>query len=98
LTEPSALAATAADITAGLEHVTSDQLGDKIKNIAIGVAALAGVVAALVLTYLGFKLKTGGERDRAETKEHIMWVFIGLAVAGLASVIAAFAAYLITNA
>jgi hypothetical protein len=51
-----------------------------------------------VLTYLGFKLKTGGERDRAETKEHVMWVFLGLGLVGFAAVIAGFAAYMIKGA
>jgi len=86
------------DITAGLSEVSAGDLAGKILTIAIGAAALSGVVAAAVLTYLGFKLKTGGERDRAETKEHIMWVFLGLGLAGFAAVIAGFAAYMVRGA
>ena len=93
-----ALAAPEPDITAGLENISADTLANKILKIAVGGAALAGVVAAVMLTYLGFKLKTGGERDRAETKEHVVWVFLGLALAGFAVVIAGFAAYMIKGA
>jgi hypothetical protein len=89
------VAANTPNITAGLEKVSADDLAKKILNIAIGCAALAGVIAAVMLTYLGFKLKTGSEKDRAETKEHVVWVFLGLALAGFAAVIAGFAAFMI---
>ena len=91
-------AANMPDITAGLNDVSAGDLAGKILKIAIGAAALSGVIAAAVLTYLGFKLKTGGEKDRAETKEHIMWVFLGLGLVGFAAVIAGFAAYMIKGA
>ena len=85
------------NITAGLGNVQADTLANKIVSIAIKGAAVAGAVAAFMLTYLGFKLKTSGERDRAETKEQIVWVFIGLALVGCAALIAGFAASAISN-
>ena len=95
---PTSLAVDAPNISAGLDNVSPEALAGKIISIAIGGAAMAGAVAAVMLTYLGFKLKTGGERDRAETKEHVMWVFLGLALAGFAAVIAGFAAFMIRGA
>jgi len=92
-----ALASTP-DITSGLRDVHSSELAGKIVSIATTGAAVAGAVAALMLTYLGFKLKTSGERDRAETKEQIVWVFVGLALVGCAALIAGFAAGAIKNA
>jgi uncharacterized membrane protein YidH (DUF202 family) len=92
-----ALAATT-DITAGLSPVTAEVLAQKIVSIAITGAAVGGAVAAIMLTYLGFKLKTASERDRAETKEHVVWVFIGLALVGCAAIIAGFAATTIKGA
>ena len=88
---------SAPDITLGLGSVNADTLANKIVSIAIKGAAVAGAVAAFMLTYLGFKLKTSGERDRAETKEQIVWVFIGLALVGCAALIAGFAASAISN-
>ena len=92
-----AMTPPAPDITLGLGSVQADTLANKIVGIAIKGAAVAGAVAAFMLTYLGFKLKTSGERDRAETKEQIVWVFIGLALVGCAALIAGFAASAISN-
>ncbi|SFH34431.1 hypothetical protein SAMN05660649_04832 [Desulfotomaculum arcticum] len=92
------LAAENPDITAGLDQVDAKSLADKFILIAVGVGALSGAVAAGMLIYLGFKLKTGNERSRSDTKEHIMYVFIGLGVTGLAVMIVGFAAFLIKGA
>ncbi|MCF8010046.1 MAG: hypothetical protein K9L17_04660 [Clostridiales bacterium] len=86
------------DITAGLEQVDANTLANKILKIALGVGALSGVVAATILILLGFKLKTGNERTRSDTKEHIMYVFIGLGLTGLAVLIVGFFSFLIKGA
>ena len=78
------------DITTGLTAVTSTTLATKIVTIAVSIGALAGGVAAIVLVVLGFKLKSGNERARAETIEQIKYVFIGLGVVGLAIAIVGF--------
>lgn len=91
-------AASNPDITTGLGNVDSGTLANKILSIGIGVGALSGVVAAFMLIFLGFKLKTGKEDTRAKTKEHIMYVFIGMGVVALSVVIVGFAAYLIKGA
>jgi len=83
------------DITAGLEQVDADELANRLIFIAVGGGALSGAVAAGLLVFLGFKLKTGNERSRSDTKEHIMYVFIGLGVVGFAVIIVGFAAFLI---
>lgn len=86
------------DITVGLDQVDANTLADKILKIALGGGALSGVIAAGMLVFLGFKLKTGNERTRADTRDHIKWVFIGMGVVGFAVVIAGFAAFLIKGA
>lgn len=86
------------DITTGLNQVDASALAEKILKIGLGAGALAGTVAAVMLIYLGFKLKIGNERSRSDTKEHIMYVFIGLALVGLAVVIVGFFAFLIKGA
>lgn len=86
------------DITAGLDQVDANDLANKFIMIAVGGGALSGAVAAGVLIYLGFKLKTGNERSRSDTKEHIMYVFIGMGVVGLAVMFIGFAAFLIKGA
>lgn len=82
-------------ITTGLDQVDSDALANKLLKIAIGGGALSGVVAAIVLIILGFKLKVGGEQSRAKTKEHIVYVFIGMGLVAFAIVITGFAAFLL---
>ena len=83
-------ATTNPDITTGLSAVTSATLATKIVTIAVNIGALAGGVAAIALVVLGFKLKSGNERARAETIEQIKYVFIGLGVVGLAIAIVGF--------
>lgn len=86
------------NIVVGLDQISAEALANKILKIALGVGALSGVIAAAVLIYLGFKLKTGTEKTRSETKDHIVWVFAGMGLVGFAVVIVGFAAYLIKGA
>lgn len=86
------------DITAGLDQVDADDLANKIIFIAVGGGALSGAVAAGILIFLGYKLKTGNEKTRSDTKEHIMYVFLGMGVVGLAVMFVGFTAFLIKGA
>lgn len=86
------------DITTGLDNVDAPTFAGKVMKIAIGVGALDGVAAAGMLILLGMKLKGVGQKGREETLDHLKWVFIGLGVVGLASIIIGFAAYLIKSA
>ncbi len=92
---PSFAAPTDPDITTGLQNVDAATLADKILNIFIGIGALSGAVATAMLIYLGFKLKTGKEETREKAKDHIRYVFIGMAVVALSVMIVGFAAFLI---
>ncbi|MBM7854964.1 hypothetical protein JOC37_001344 [Desulfohalotomaculum tongense] len=94
ISEPS-FAVDNPDIGTGLNQIDAKTLADKILKIALGASALSGVIATIVLIFLGFRLKTGNERVRSEVKEHIMYVFIGMGIVGFAVVLVGFAAYLI---
>jgi amino acid transporter len=86
----------AVDITAGLGQVDNATLAEKIIGIATGIGAIAGAIAVAALVYVGFRMATAvDERARAEAKEHMMQILIGLGVIGLAVMIVGFIAYLI---
>ena len=87
----------AIDVTAGLSNISSADLAGKIIKIATGFGALAGAVAAMVLIYLGFKLKVSTEQQRAETKQHIIYVLAGLGLVAFAVLIAGFTANLLKS-
>ncbi|MEW6697313.1 MAG: TrbC/VirB2 family protein [Bacillota bacterium] len=86
---------TGPDIATGLNSVDAKALADKLLKIFIGLGALSGVIATAMLIILGFKLKTGKEETRAKTKEHIMYVFVGMGVVALSVTIVGFATFLI---
>lgn len=86
---------TVPDIGTGLNSINTNTLADKLLKIFTGIGALSGIVATAMLIVLGFKLKVSNERDRATTKEHIMYVFIGMGIVALSVIIVGFAAFLI---
>ena len=94
---PSSSGSGTVDVTAGLSNVSSADLAGKIIKIATGFGTLAGAVAALALIYLGFKLKISTEQQRAETKQHIVYVFMGLGLVAFAVLIAGFTANLMKS-
>ena len=85
------------DITTGLlTDVQAKTLADKIVAIATGVGALAGAIAVVALIYAGFILTTAtDERRKAEAKDLLKNIFIGLFLVGLAVMIVGFVAKLI---
>ena len=90
-----AMAADSVDITAGLSNVDKSALAQKIIAIATGIAALAGAIGVISLIYAGFRFMSGGEKERAEAKQQIIFTFAGLGLTGLAVMIVGFIAYLI---
>jgi len=92
-----ALADNIPDITTGLPtDVQAKTLADKIVAIATGVGALAGAIAVVALIYAGFVLTTAtDERRKAEAKDLLKNIFVGLALVGLAVMIVGFVAKLI---
>jgi cytochrome bd-type quinol oxidase subunit 2 len=95
-----ALADEIPNIAQGLpSDVQSNQLAQKIVNIALKVGELAGAVCVIMLVYAGYKFVTATtEKERAEAKELLKNIFIGLAIVSLAVMIVAFLANAIKTA
>ncbi|MEW5898890.1 MAG: pilin [Bacillota bacterium] len=71
------------------------KLAEGFKNIGLWVAGFGGAVAAYAMVVIGFRLMLArDERTRAEAKEGVSKVIIGLLILGLSLMIAGFLAAL----